>query len=76
MGPRETRLHKRLTLPPTPATQVALLDDDLEPEPEEEAEFEISQKSSSLSRRARGATRPRTKRPSEPLSRISTNWRA
>ena len=33
-----------LTTPHTPATQVALLDEDLEPVPEEEAEFPIDQK--------------------------------
>ena len=34
----------RLTPHPTPAAQVALLDEDLEPEPEEETEFPNSQK--------------------------------
>jgi len=41
-GPKETRLNKGLTTPPTPATQAALLDEDLEQE--EEAEFEAFQK--------------------------------
>ena len=47
MNPKDsdgTRPHTGLTPPPTPATQVALLDEDLEPMPEEEAEFPIDQK--------------------------------
>ena len=44
MDHRKARPHMRLTPPPTPATQVALLDEDLEPEPEELAEFPITQK--------------------------------
>jgi len=42
--PNETRPHMGLTTLLTPATQVALLDEDLEPMPEEEAEFPIDQK--------------------------------
>ena len=38
MDARETRTYVRLPPPSAPVTQVALLDEDLEPEPEEEAE--------------------------------------
>eukprot|EP00967_Tisochrysis_lutea_P074273 scaffold99676_cov31-Tisochrysis_lutea.AAC.1 len=44
MDNRETSAHVRLTPPSAPATQVALTDEDLEPEPEEEAEFPDSHK--------------------------------